>query len=72
MDFYCMSYVFRCIRQERISIRGSVRPSDDPLVRRWVRLSITPVQKPILKLMINQHVFESVLITIFTKKNLPT
>ena len=31
-------HVFRCVRQERISIRGSVRPS--------VRMSVTQVQKP--------------------------
>ena len=35
-------FVFRCVRQERISIRGSVRPS----IRPSARPSVTPVQKP--------------------------
>ena len=34
--------IFRCVRQERISLRGSVRPS----VRRSVGPSVTPVNKP--------------------------
>ena len=42
--------VFRCVRQERISLRGSVRPSVSPSVStsvsQSVRPSVTPVQKP--------------------------
>ena len=46
----CLINIFRCVRQERISIRGSVRasvrPSIRPSVRRSVGPSVTPVQKP--------------------------
>ena len=41
-----ISGVFRCVRQERISIRGSVRRSVGPSVRPSVRMSVTQVQKP--------------------------
>ena len=36
------NFIFRCVRQKRISIRGAVRPSVRPSVGR----SVTPVQKP--------------------------
>ena len=40
----CLAAVFRCVRQERISIRGSVppsvRPSGSPSVRPSVRMSV--------------------------------
>ena len=62
--------LFRCVRQERISIRGSVRPSVcrsvGPSVRRSVRHACAknaflgcfwPRWDPTLKQMINQHVF---------------
>ena len=35
--FISYTYVFRCVRQERISIRGCVRPSVRPSVRRSIR-----------------------------------
>ena len=43
-------FIFKCVRQERISTRGSVRPSVRRSVRRSVRPSVrpsvTPVRKP--------------------------
>ena len=62
--------LFRCVRQERISMRGSVRRSVGPLVRQSVCLSVTPVQKscfsafwpwwdPILNQMIDKHILRA-------------
>ena len=41
--------VFRCVRQERISIRGCVRPSVRPSVRRSVRRSVGHTRVEIMK-----------------------
>ena len=55
-------YIFRCVRQERISIRGSVRPSVRPSFRPSVGRSVRPSVGP-LRLFKNR-VFPLLLATV--------
>ena len=43
--FFQPFFLFRCVRQERISIRGFVRRSVGPSVRPSVRPSVCPLRK---------------------------